>query len=243
VLIATLVGEADELAPAATRAHAVREGAAARGFTVRVATFVSEDRGGDIVRIAAEQDAALVVVELPDAAGPYETLDGDPAAVLAHAPCDVALLAGGDRRATGDGVLVAFAGHDHDWAAVELGAWLAGNRGLALRLLGTRADPASGRRDASRLLASASLALQRGLGVTAEPVLVAPGAAGIIEATRDAALVVLGLSDRWAQQGLGATRLEVASHAASPVAIVRRGVRPSGLAPPEARTRFTWSAG
>jgi DNA-binding SARP family transcriptional activator len=240
LLVATLVADGDDLAPAAARAHAVRESAAARGLTVRVATFIPDDRGGDTARIAAEQDAALLVLDLPDA----EPLDADLAAVLAHAACDVALLAGGDRATTTDGgVLVAFAGHDHDWAAVELGAWLAGNRGLPLRLLGTQADPAAGRRDASRLLANASLALQRGLGVTAEPVLVAPGAAGIVDAAADAALVVLGLSDRWAQEGLGATRLAVAREAASPVVLVRRGVRPGGLAPPEARTRFTWSAG
>jgi hypothetical protein len=163
--------------------------------------------------------------------------------VFAHVACDVALLAGGDGGGTDGDALVAFAGHEHDWAAVELGAWLAGNRCLPLRLLGTRADPASGRPDASRLLAIASLALQRGLGVTAEPVLVPPGAAGIVGAAHDAALVVLGLSDRWAQEGLGAARLAVAREARSPVVLVRRGVRPGGRAPPEARTRFTWSAG
>jgi DNA-binding SARP family transcriptional activator len=240
VLIAMLVADGDDLAPAAARGHAVRESAAARGLSVRVATFVADDRGGDIVRIAAEQDAALLVVDLPAA----EPLDADLSAVLTHAACDVALLAGGDRATSTDGgVLIAFAGHDHDWAAVELGAWLAGNRGLPLRLLGTRADPVAGRRDASRLLASASLALQRGLGVTAEPVLVAPGGAGIVEAATDAALVVLGLSDRWAQEGFGAARLAVARDAPSPVVLVRRGIRPGGLAPPEARTRFTWSAG
>jgi DNA-binding SARP family transcriptional activator len=240
VLIATLVADGDDLAAAAARGHAVRESAAARGLTVRVATFVSDDCGADTARIAAEQDAALLVLDLPDS----ESLEADLASVLTHAACDVALLAGGDRAASTDGgVLVAFAGHDHDWAAVELGAWLAGNRGLSLRLLGTRADPAAGRRDASRLLASASLALQRGLGAAAEPVLVAPGAAGVVEAAADAALVVLGLSDRWAQEGLGAARLAVAREAPSPVVLVRRGVRPGGLAPPEARTRFTWSAG
>jgi DNA-binding SARP family transcriptional activator len=243
VLLATLVSDGAELAQASARAHAVRERAAARGLTVRVATFVSADHGRDTARIAAEQDPALLVLDLPDAALASATLDDDLAMVLADAACDVALLAGGERAGTGDGVLVAFAGHEHDWAAVEVGAWLAGSRGLPLRLLGTHADPVSGRRDASRLLASASLALQRGLGVTAEPVLVAPGAAGIVAAADDAALVVLGLSDRWTQEGLGTARLAVARGAASPVVLVRRGVRPGGLAPPEARTRFTWSAG
>jgi hypothetical protein len=240
VLIATLVGDGAALAQATARAQAAREAAAARGGIARVATFVSDERGTDIARLVAEQDATLLVLGLPDSDG----LDDDLATVLAQAACDVALIAGGDRAgSSGDGVLVAFAGHDHDWAAVELGAWLAAGGGLPLRLLGTQADPTAGRRDASRLLASASLALQRGLGVTAEPMLVAPGAAGIVEAAADAALVVLGLSDRWAQEGLGAARLAVARDAPSPVVFVRRGIRPGGLAPPEARTRFTWSAG
>jgi hypothetical protein len=138
---------------------------------------------------------------------------------------------------------VPFGGHEHDWAAVELGAWYAAAAGIALQLLGTRTDPSTGRRDASRLLGHASLALQRGLGITAEPVLVDPGTDGIVAATDRAALVVVGLSDRFASEGLGATRVEIARRAAAPVVLVRRGLRPGGLAPPRALTRFTWSAG
>ena len=49
------------------------------------------------------------------------------------------------------------------------------------------------------------------------------------------------LSERWHREGLGATRLTIAEQAAAPVLLVRRGPRPGGLAPPESRTRFTWS--
>jgi DNA-binding SARP family transcriptional activator len=239
IVMATLVDDGAALAQAGARAQELRERAARRGLTVRSAVFVSSDRGGDIVRLASEQDVALLVLELADSGA----VDDERAAALAHVACDVALLAGGDREGRGRSVDVPFAGHEHDWAAVELGAWVAGGRDLALRLLGTQADPATGRRDASRLLASASLALQRGLGVHAEPLLVTSGASGVVDASENAAVVVLGLSDRWAQEGIGAARLAVARDAASPVVFVRRGVRPGGLAPPEARTRFTWSAG
>ena len=139
--------------------------------------------------------------------------------------------------------MVPFGGHQHDWAAVELGAWFAAARGVPLQLIGTRADPSTGRRDASRLLGQRSLALQRGLGITAEPVLVAPGRPAIVAAADRAALVVVGLSDRFAREGLGAARIEIARSAAAPVVLVRRGLRPGGLAPPRALTRFTWSAG
>ena len=61
-------------------------------------------------------------------------------------------------------VLVPFGGADHDWCAVELGAWLARAHETELVLAGS-ASAVDGR-DASRLLASASLAVQRALGVT-----------------------------------------------------------------------------
>ena len=245
VLVAALVGDGAELAAAASRARVACERAAARGVTVRMATFVSTARGDDTARLAAEQDVVLLVVDMPDALLTQPTVDDDIAILFSQATCDIALVAGCNRDAEAGGkgaVLVPFAGNEHDWAAVELGAWLAGGRELPLRLLGTHADPTTGRRDASRLLASASLALQRGLGVTAEPVLVPPGASGIVEAASEAAVVVIGLSERWPHEGIGATRLAVARDARPPVLLVRRGVRPGGLAPPEARTRFTWSA-
>ena len=81
-------------------------------------------------------------------------------ALLERAPAQVAILAGGLVRLPGP-VYVPFGGGEHDWAALELGAWLAAATGSPLRLVGTRADPRSGRRDASRLLADASLAVQR----------------------------------------------------------------------------------
>ena len=135
-------------------------------------------------------------------------------------------------------VLVPFAGHDHDWAAVEVGAWLAGD--APLRLLGVRG--AAGR-DASRLLASASLALQRGMGIAAEPVLVGAGADAVIAASTGASAIVVGLSERWTRDGIGKARLAIADRAPCPVLFVRGGLRPGGLAPPHALTRFTWSGG
>jgi hypothetical protein len=71
--------------------------------------------------------------------------------------------------------------------------------------------------------------------------LVPHGDEGVLEAARAASLLVLGLSERWRQEGLGATRLAVAQKAPVPTLIVRRGLRPGGLAPRESLTRFTWS--
>ena len=119
--------------------------------------------------------------------------------LLERAPCDVGVLVGG---ASGRAVLVPFAGAEHDWAAVELGAWLARNRGTPLRLAGA-VDRCRGG-DASRLLASASLAIQRALGVPAEPLLVEPSPEALVAAAAGAGVVFVGLTDRWRREGLGA---------------------------------------
>ena len=202
--------------------------------SARVAAFTTDDPAGDAVRLAAEQDAAILLLSLADPA----ELDAQAATVLRAAPCDVALLAGESASDRGP-VLVPFAGHSHDWAAAELGAWLGGG---AVTLLGVRGRDGA-HRDASRLLASASLALQRGAGIRADTLLTGEGAGGVLEAATGAATLVVGLSERWQSEGLGKARTQLVREALCPVVLVRRGVRPGGLAPPGALTRFTWSVG
>ena len=172
-------------------------------------------------------------------AGP-SPLDGDAGLVLEQAPCDVALLvdSGGSLR---DGpVLVPFGAGAHDWAALELGAWVARAVDAPLRLIGA-ADRKERGRDASRLLADASLIVQRTAGVLAEPYLANPGRRGITAVAAGAGLLVVGLSDRWRKEGLGRARSELAAAPPAPTVFVRRGTRPGGLAPAETRTRFGWS--
>jgi hypothetical protein len=138
-------------------------------------------------------------------------------------------------------VLVPFGGAEHDWAAVEIAAWIAGSTGAALRLVGAEGDPSREKRDASRLLASASLLVQRAVGVATEPLLVPRGAEGILSAAEQGGLIVSGLSERWRQEGLGETRVALASQSGPPTLFVRRGLRPGGIAPQQSLTRFTWS--
>lgn len=158
-------------------------------------------------------------------------------ALLDRAPCDVAVLVLRDASPVSGGVLVPFAGGEHDWSAVELGAWIAGARGVQLRVAG----PVHEDRDASRLLASASLVVQRLLGVSAVPLLVEDGAEGLARAADESGVVVVGLNDRWREAGLGPVRSSLVSQTQSSVLLVRAGLRPGGLAPREAMTRFTWS--
>jgi hypothetical protein len=95
--------------------------------------------------------------------------------------------------------------------------------------------------DASRLLASASLILQRAVGISASPLLVDPGVEGLVSAAAEASLVVFGLPADWRRKGIGEVRLAVAREAAAPTLVVRKGLRPGGLAPAASHTRFTWT--
>jgi hypothetical protein len=112
---------------------------------------------------------------------------------------------------------------------------------VPVRLLGTGADSRGGRRDATRLLADASLAVQRVVGVAAEPMLVERTEKALVTAVEAAALVVVGISPRWQREGVGATRRALLRGSRSPILLVHAGPRLRGLAPSEARTRFTWS--
>jgi hypothetical protein len=160
--------------------------------------------------------------------------------LLELAPCDVALLVAG-AGADGGPVVTPFGGAEHDWSAIELAAGLAASFDTSLRLLGTNADPALRRRDASRLLARASLLVQQVVGIATEPVLIPPGDRGVLEASVGARMLVVGLSERWRDEGLGSVRHAIAAAADAPVLLIRRGPRSSGLAPPQTFTRFTWT--
>ena len=234
-LIAAAVVPAPELQAATAALEERRRDLLGEGLAVRTAAFSSPDRAADISRLADKESVDLLVTDCEGAA-----LDAELRTILEHAPCDVALLA----RAGGpphDGpVIVPFGAGGHDWGALAFGAWFARATDTPLRLIGTGSVGADGR-DASRLLADASLIVQRTAGVSAEPLLGGPGREGIAQLADGAGLLVVGLSERWRGEGLGRLRGELAEDPPAPTAFVRRGARPGGLAPAETRTRFRWS--
>jgi hypothetical protein len=136
-------------------------------------------------------------------------------------------------------VVVPFGAARHDWAALDLGARVARATGNPLRLIGAASDRGHDGRDASRLLADASLIVQRRSGVVAEPLLASPGRSGIMALSRGAGLLVVGMSDRWGEEGLGRTRTALAETPPAPTVLIRRAPAPDGSAPDG--TRFTWS--
>jgi DNA-binding SARP family transcriptional activator len=240
LILARIVSEEDRdaLAAAASEVNEQRAELAGRGVTARAAAFTSADRARDLARLASRQDVDLLLLDVPLASLRKELPRGELGSVLSEAPCDVAMLAGRDGGAADGPVLVPFGAARHDWAALEVAAWIARAHGAPLRLLGSVSGET---RDASRLLADASLIVQRTAGVHAEPLLAEPGPAGIVAAAEGARVLVVGLSERWQREGIGDVRLAIAEQAAAPVLFVRRGLRPGGLAPSETQTRFTWS--
>jgi len=231
LIITRPLGRGSDVAGPSRDLNELRRQLEQRGTSARVAAFVSSSVGPDIARFATDQDADLVLTD----ATPSLLSDPDLVELLVGAPSDVAVLSGG---VIADGpILVPFTGSAHDWSAVEVAAWIGRGRDVPVWLAG----PVEADRDASRLLASASLAVQRASGVTVEPRLVEPGAKGLLRLADECALAVVGLSDRWEREGLGPTRTLLVTEAGRPALIVRRGLRPGGLAPPDGHSRFTWS--
>ena len=236
LIVAGVVGPGEvgaATAALAERRHELQAG----GIAARTAAFSSPTPGDDVVRLASQQDVDLLLMD----AG-RSPLEGETGVVLEQAPCDVAMLveAGGSLRPS-QPVVGPFGAAWHDWAALEFGAWVARATDAPLRLIGAASERGRNGRDASRLLADASLIVQRRAGVVAEPLLASPGRKGILAVAEAAGLLVVGLSDRWRQKGLGRVRSELVAAPPAPTVLIRRGPRPGGLAPPDAATRFGWS--
>jgi len=216
-----------------------------RRVAARAVAFTSVDPGRDLAKLAGSEEVDLVMMDGRRPLLGEGVPRGEVGSVLARAPCDVAVLVAGEgieiKLASGSPVVVPFSGAEHDWAALELGAWIAAANDVPLKLLGAAGTTDEGR-DASRLLGNASLVVQQFAGIPAEPLIADAGLAGLISAAAGAGLLVIGLSDRWRKEGLGTTRSEIARAAPAPVLFVRRGTRPGALAPRGDVTSFTWSS-
>jgi DNA-binding SARP family transcriptional activator len=223
-----LVRDASELSFAGAELERRRAELVARGVAARAAPVVTEATATDVIRFATEQDVDLVLLgAAPEARDPVVR------EVLGRAACDVALVSGLAVRVDRAAVLVLFGGGANDWAALEVGAWLADALNAPLRVAGP--GPRAG-----RLLANASIAVQRTLGIAAEPVVLAADAPAAAAAAAAAGVAVVGLPDEWRSRALGPIRL-AALAAAQTGLVVRRGIRPGGVAPGETLTRYTWS--
>jgi DNA-binding SARP family transcriptional activator len=235
-LVITLAVGAPELGDAAETLSARVDALRAGGLAARGAVFTSPTPGDDVVRLAERHGADLLLMDIDD-----PPLAGDVAAVLDRATCDVAVQVSRGGPVGGGPVIVPFGAAEHDWAALELGVWASTALDAPLQLAGAAAEAREDRRDASRLLADVSLILQRHTGISARPLLASPGRDGMPALARGAGLLVVGLSDRWREEGLGRIRADLVAAPPAPTVFVRGGGQPSDLTPAEPRTRFRWS--
>jgi len=235
LILARAVPIGGDVTAAAEAANAART---PESSPTRTAAFATDDLPAEIVRLTPLYEIELVLVEAP----PNFAEGGIPtqlASLFERSTADIAVVGG--VPSGGTGVYVPFGGGKHDWAAAEIGAAMAQEAGTRLTLVGTKADPASGRRDASRLLADAALAVQQLGAVETVPLLVDPSEEALSAALGNAAVVLTGLAEHWPRSGLGPVRQAILRSARAPVLIVHRGLRPGSLAPREGATRFTWS--
>lgn len=243
LILVRLLRSHDRVAAATAELAETRSVLAERGVSSRVAAYTTNEPGAETELLATQYESDLLLLSATADLLESRNLPDELLIVLQQAPCDVAVLAGSVGLGSTGPIVTPFGGADHDWSAIELAAWLAASLGTSLRLVGTEADDVRGRRDASRLLARASLLVQQVVGIVTEPILVPPGTDGVLQAAADARLLVIGLSNRWRAEGIGHDRLAVAAGAHVPTLFVRRGVRPGGIAPSETLTRFTWTLG
>ena len=214
-------------------------------IAARAVAFISPDPSKDITRVAERESVDLILMDgrRPLLGGGVPR--GEVGDILRDVPCDVGVLVAKEGESVTPGkdssVVVPFGGAEHDWAALELGAWIASATGAPLKLLGAAGETEETSK-VSRLLADAGLLVQQYAGVPAEPVIAEPGGVSVVEAAERAGLLVIGLSPRWRDEGLGGTRSEIARAAPAPIVFVRRGTRPGALAPSDDFTRFTWSS-
>lgn len=224
-------------------AAAARLGArsASLGMAARSAAYTTDDLPAEVGRLELNYGVDLVLLDAPSNFADGKVPD-EVAAILQRAAADIGVLAGAsvDSSRRG-GVCVPFGGGEHDWSALEWAAAFASANDLPLRLIGTKEGPGRHQRDASRLLADASLAVQRVVAVRADPVLAEPTTEALLAAVDSATLIVAGISERWKREGVGVVRRALVCDAPAPALLVHRGPRPSALAPRDSRTRFTWS--
>ncbi|HYB30864.1 MAG TPA: cation:proton antiporter [Solirubrobacteraceae bacterium] len=222
----------------------LRDRLASEGIVARGVALTSTGPAADLAHIVEREPIDLVLTE-----GRRRIIgDGIPLGevgeLMEHAACDVAVLVAREGAPIELGpnapVVVPFGGAEHDWAALELGSWLACSSSAPLKLLGAAGQTDEGK-SVTRMLADAGLLVQQVTGIATEPLVVAGGRDGVVEAATGAGLLVVGLSERWRHEGLGTTRSAIAKAALAPVLFVKRGSRPGLFAPRENVTRFNWS--
>jgi hypothetical protein len=174
------------------------------GVTARPISFLSDDIGLDLARIAADQGCETILLGWHRASLAHHVIQALVRRVLALAPCDAAVFV--DRAGVGIAtppsgtgpVLMALAGGAHDAAVLRVGTHMAQQLGAGLTLVGfVGAQPTP---DGGGAAALARLAEEAGRasGQPATPVFAAgDAAAAALAAAGEAAVAIVPAGEDW----------------------------------------------
>lgn len=193
------------------------------GFHAVPLAVATRSVGETIVRVAEERTPDLVLMSLRKPVFGGRLLGGSLGHVLRDAPADVAVLVDpggkGITLTKGSQVLVPYGHGFHEDAGLELARRLARSSGATIHLLG-------GGDDASHDLAQVAADAYEREGVWTTSDTVTGDVVGeILRASRQADLVVLAVSEMWADEdkaSLGRLRDVVAGASTTPLLVVRR---------------------
>jgi nucleotide-binding universal stress UspA family protein len=207
------------------------EGAGARAVPL---VIPGKSMSESVVRVANDREPNLVLMSWRRSPFGRRLLGGFVGDVLRGAEADAAVLIDpahqGVRLKKGAWIAVPFGGGFHEEASLDLALRLAEATGANIKLVGRVDDD----EDAAHELAerAAQAYEQSGVWTVAAPV------AGdvperVVEESKEADLVVMGVSDKWAKdkESLGDLRELVAARANAPVLIVRRHGQPGEKGP------------
>ncbi len=216
------------------------EQAAAVGAVARPISFLSDDVGPDLARMAADPGCEAMLLGWHRASLPRNVIQALVRRVFTLAACDVAIFV--DRAGQGitpaasspGPVLVLLAGGAHDGAALRFGAGLAQQIGTSLHIVGyVGAQPGLRPTEASERLARLADALRQESGEWVVPVF-AEGDASLtaVAESAEATVAVVPVGEDWpAAESFGQPAADLAGRLACPAIVLRA----AGTAAPAAR--------
>ena len=237
LIIAGVVASA-ELGAATAALAERRDELLADGLAARTAAFSSPAPGDDVVRLAVPGERRPAAHGRGLGAAGRRGRRRPRAGALRRG---AARRGGRLARAPGP-VMVPFGAAWHDWAALELGAWVARATDAPLRLIGAASDererrprrePPARRRVADRPAAAR--------GSWPSRCSRAPAGRASWRSPREPACWSSGSPSAGARRASAGCARQLVEAPPAPTVLVRRGPRPGGLAPAETRTRFGWS--
>jgi Kef-type K+ transport system membrane component KefB len=204
--------------------------AAAAGVVARPISFLTDDVGADLARIAADQGCAAMILGWHRASLAHAVIQALVRRVFALAPCDVAVFvdrAGGGLATGGEGagpVLVPLTGGAHDEAALTLATELARGLDTSLKLVGyVGRQPGQRVTAASERLARRADALREASGRWVAPVFAAGDATPTaLEEATGATVAIVPVGENWRDaEDFGSPAADLAERLACPTLVVR----------------------